>query len=163
MSRNEIEAWDRWVGPDAPGPRQQTGLVAQKRTIGPSRLCKVFWPGSMSRDERKDGDISGATAQSIPVDNVSPHTIHTGSLLTCQWDARDSREPFPEFVFVAYVQGQFPAHKEGELHRFAIQAARDAGVDHYWVACACMPNHDDVRWMIRADPLVDTISDLPHQ
>ncbi len=61
-----------------------------------------------------------------------------------QWDARDSREPFPEYVFVAYVQSQFPQEKLAELHRFAIQAARDAGVDYYWVAASCMPNPGDV-------------------
>jgi hypothetical protein len=74
MSRNEIEAWDRWVGPESLGQRrQQTGIVAQPRAIGPARLVRVYWPGSASRDEIKNRDISGTTIQSIPVDNVSRH------------------------------------------------------------------------------------------
>jgi hypothetical protein len=72
MSRNEIEAWDRWVGPEALGPRrQQTGIVAQPRAIGPAKLVRVYWPGSALKDEIKKRDISGATMESIPVDNVS--------------------------------------------------------------------------------------------
>jgi hypothetical protein len=46
---------------------------------------------------------------------------------------------------VAYVLAQFPdEERQAELHRLAILAARDAGVEHYWVACSCMNAPDDV-------------------
>jgi hypothetical protein len=38
---------------------------------------------------------------------------------------------------------QFPKEKETDLHMLAIRAARDAGVDHYWIACSCMENPDN--------------------
>jgi hypothetical protein len=38
---------------------------------------------------------------------------------------------------------QFPKEKETDLHMLALKAARDAGVDHYWIACSCMENPDN--------------------
>jgi len=69
ISCNEIESWDRWIGPE--GSRQQTGLVAQTRAIGPARLCKITWPEGMSRVEVLDGDVPHAKVEWIQVGNVS--------------------------------------------------------------------------------------------
>jgi hypothetical protein len=51
--------------------------------------------------------------------------------------------PFPEYVFVAYTSEQFPNEEYwGALPDIGVRAARDAGVEYYWVGCSCM---DDVE------------------
>lgn len=47
--------------------------------------------------------------------------------------------PFPEYVFVAYTSEQFPSAEYFDiLNDIGARAARDAGVDYYWVGCSCM-------------------------
>lgn len=47
--------------------------------------------------------------------------------------------PFPEYVFVAYTSEQFPSAEYFDvLNDIGARAARDAGVEYYWVGCSCM-------------------------
>ncbi|OCK93997.1 uncharacterized protein K441DRAFT_563805 [Cenococcum geophilum 1.58] len=61
-----------------------------------------------------------------------------------QWDAMARGEPFPEYIVLAYVQAQFPKEMQGQLIQLGMQAAREAGVHHFWVACSCMANTDEI-------------------
>jgi hypothetical protein len=55
------------------------------------------------------------------------------------------------YIFVAYTAEQFRSNDDFiALHRIAERAARDAGVQAYWIGCTCMPErekiHDDVSY-----------------
>jgi hypothetical protein len=61
MSRNEIEAWDRWLGPETGLRRQQTGLVAQVRSIWPSILCMLHYSEDQSMPVPKNVDVANVS------------------------------------------------------------------------------------------------------
>jgi hypothetical protein len=124
IPRNDWECHDRFEIRNGQRVTQPRPRVNQ-RTMGPAMLCRISWPeedeSETSRDE--DAKVARASVEIVRTEN---------------WDVRQTGEPFPEYVFIAYIMKQFPKEKEADLHMLAIKAARDAGVDHYWIACSCM-------------------------
>jgi hypothetical protein len=71
LSRNEVEAWDKWVDGQPRQRQQSKALIAQTRAVGPSRLCKIFWPEETPREMLSDEQVLRAKIQPIRTDNVS--------------------------------------------------------------------------------------------
>jgi hypothetical protein len=50
------------------------------------------------------------------------------------------------YIFVAYTAEQFRTNDDFiALHRIAERAARDAGVQAYWIGCTCMPEREKIH------------------
>jgi hypothetical protein len=86
LSRNETEAWNKWVSGQARDREQSSALVPHTRAIGPSRLCKIFWPEDISRDQVSDEEIIRARVEGVRTDNVSPRkrSVPIGTIANSQ-------------------------------------------------------------------------------
>lgn len=49
------------------------------------------------------------------------------------------------YIVVAYTGEQFPYEDFGVLHEIADAAARNAGVQAYWIGCSCMPDPNELQ------------------
>jgi hypothetical protein len=72
----------------------------------------------------------------------------------CGWTAEDvdvrtggpNKDEVLSYIFVAYTAEQFRTSEDFiALHGIAERAARDAGVQGYWIGCTCMPERDKIH------------------
>jgi hypothetical protein len=57
------------------------------------------------------------------------------------------------YVFVAYTAAQFVGVEDlRALHQMADVAAREAGVQAYWVGCSCMPELSELQEDVSLEP-----------
>lgn len=77
-----------------------------------------------------------------------------GNLELCGWNAEyvderaggSNRDEVLSYIFVAYTAEQFRTNDDFiALHRIAERAARDAGVQGYWIGCTCMPEREKIH------------------
>jgi hypothetical protein len=62
------------------------------------------------------------------------------------WTASNKGGADLSYVFIAYTGEQFQTTEDlRALHSIADAAARNAGVQAYWVGCSCMPDPDDLQ------------------
>lgn len=62
------------------------------------------------------------------------------------WMASNKAGEHLSYVFVAYTGEQFSTTEDlRTLHAIADAAARNAGVQAYWVGCSCMPDPEDLQ------------------
>ncbi|KAF2183969.1 hypothetical protein K469DRAFT_739696 [Zopfia rhizophila CBS 207.26] len=63
-----------------------------------------------------------------------------------EWITQYKAERNLSYVFVAYTAEQFQSAEDLRvLHQMADAAARNAGVEAYWIGCSCMPDNENLE------------------